>query len=53
MLDLALACQAVSPSSEDRRPLFDWLVTEAVPAAWECRLPEQVYTIDGLKPIPS
>ena len=43
--------QAVSPSAEDHRPLVDWLVTQAVPAAWEGRLPARAYTIDGFKPI--
>jgi hypothetical protein len=47
MLDLCLEGYAVFPGSDGRRDLFDWLLVEAVPAAWCLRLPEAIYSREG------
>jgi streptomycin 6-kinase len=44
ILDDCLQGYAVFPGSEGRRDLFNWLLLEAVPAAWSLHLPDAIYT---------
>jgi streptomycin 6-kinase len=44
ILDDCLQGYAVFPGSDGRRDLFNWLLLEAVPAAWSLHLPDAIYT---------
>lgn len=39
---------AIFPGSELRRELFNWWLTDVIPATWNLRFPTQIYTINGL-----
>jgi hypothetical protein len=43
ILDDCLEGYAIFPGSEGRRALFDWWLTEVVPASWCLRLPTRIY----------
>jgi hypothetical protein len=43
-LDDSLQGYAIVPGAAGRRDLFNWLLVEAAPAAWEQRLPDAIYT---------
>jgi hypothetical protein len=44
MLDDCLEGYAIFPGSDGRRDLFNWVLIEVVPAAWNLRLPDAIYT---------
>ena len=44
-LDDVLEGCAVFPGSPGRRDLFDWSLTQVVPAAYQQRLPDAIYTM--------
>jgi hypothetical protein len=47
MLDSCLQEYPIFPGSRLRRDLFNWVLIEAVPAAWNLRLPNTIYDADG------
>jgi hypothetical protein len=44
ILDDCLEGYAIFPGSRRRRDLFNWVVLEVIPAAWNCRLPQVIYS---------
>jgi hypothetical protein len=36
---------AIFPGSDGRRDLLNWWLTQVVPAAYERRLPDEIYTM--------
>jgi hypothetical protein len=53
ILDDCLEGYAVFPGSEGRRDLFNWVLLEVVPAAWNLHLPKAIYTFHWPWPPPN
>jgi hypothetical protein len=53
MLDLCLEGYAIFPGADGRRDLFNWVLLDAVPAAWSGRLPNFIYTMHWPWPPPN
>jgi hypothetical protein len=49
ILDDCLEGYAIFPGSQGRRDLFNWWLLEVIPAAWCLQLPENFYTIEGVR----
>ena len=52
MLDLCLEGYAIIPGADGRRDLFNWVLLDAIPAAWSCRLPNFIYNMHWPWPPP-
>ena len=48
ILDDCFDGYAIFPGSQHRRELFNWWLTDVIPATWNLMFPTQIYTINGL-----
>jgi hypothetical protein len=47
ILDDCLEGYAIFAGSQGRRDLFNWVLVDVIPAAWNLRLPTMIYTLSG------